>query len=139
MAYAIVSIQLNMITYPAYPEKLKRDIVVAPFLLLSVVIVPHLLYSAQLPVCMFSLFRSRWYIGATDEHTDAERKQSTVLVFARSKLYREKVILWSHLIETELLELAVLLHHYSAFTSSVHRSINKFVQHLLPGVDGVAW
>jgi len=36
-----VSIQLNIVTCPTNPEKFIRDVVIAPFLLLSVVIVPH--------------------------------------------------------------------------------------------------
>ena len=35
--HAIVSIQLNIVTCPTYPEKFTRDSVCAPFLLLSVV------------------------------------------------------------------------------------------------------
>ena len=37
--HAVVSIQLNIVACPTYPEKFMRDNVVAPFLLLSVVIV----------------------------------------------------------------------------------------------------
>jgi len=41
--HAVVRIQLNIVAYPTYPEKFIRDNVVAPFSLLSVVIVipPH--------------------------------------------------------------------------------------------------
>jgi len=37
----IVSIQLDIVTRPTYPEKLTQDNVVAPFVQLSVVIVPQ--------------------------------------------------------------------------------------------------
>jgi len=37
--HAIVNIQLNMVTYPTYPDKFIRDNVVAPSVLVSIVIV----------------------------------------------------------------------------------------------------
>jgi len=37
--HEVVSIQLNIVACPTYPQKFVRDNVIAPFLLLSVVIV----------------------------------------------------------------------------------------------------
>ena len=36
-----MSIQLNIVACPTYPDKFIRDVVVAPFLQLSVIIVPQ--------------------------------------------------------------------------------------------------
>ena len=37
--HAVVNIQVNIVTFPTYPDKFIRDNVVAPFVLLPVVIV----------------------------------------------------------------------------------------------------
>jgi len=51
--HAIVNIQLNIVTWPTYPDKFIRDNVFAPFVLLSIVIVT-LPPNSQLAVYRFS-------------------------------------------------------------------------------------
>jgi len=46
--HLIVSMQLNIVTCPTYPEKFIRDSVIAPSVLLSVVIVPRQMSTVDL-------------------------------------------------------------------------------------------
>ena len=48
---AVVSIKLNIVTCPTYPEKFARDNVVAPFVQLSVVIVTLPVFRNDLQLC----------------------------------------------------------------------------------------
>jgi len=56
--HAVMDIQLNIVTRPTYLEKFIQDVVIAPFLLLSVVIVtlPSATCSRQIFVLCIILF-----------------------------------------------------------------------------------